>query len=113
MDFDLSKVSKGSKFLNSEIDEETALSITKREISEHHKFLISSEVDVVSEMNTDIEIKNTEFLHAPVWFIRYEYRGNEYELIMDGNTGRAKKGEIPPPDVSMAGGFFKRFKKNK
>ena len=35
------------------------------------------------------------YLHAPVWFIKYQYKGNLYQLIIDGATGSVLKGDIP------------------
>jgi hypothetical protein len=35
------------------------------------------------------------YLHAPIWFIKYEYKGNTYQMIVDGATGLVLKGDIP------------------
>jgi len=34
-------------------------------------------------------------LHAPVWFIEYDYKGGAYNLIIDGVSGTILKGDIP------------------
>jgi hypothetical protein len=52
-------------------------------------------VDKIIEIKTDIKIEETVYLHAPIWFIKYEYKGKDYRLIMDGATGTAIKGDIP------------------
>ncbi len=106
-DFNLSLLSKDGKFLNSELDEKEAGEIAIQEVKEHHKFLLSSEVDHITSMNTQIDIKNTEFLHAPIWFINYEYGGKTYELILDGATGEEIKAEIPA--IEKKGIFGKLF----
>jgi hypothetical protein len=41
------------------------------------------------------------YLHAPLWFIKYEYKGNAYNLIIDGVTGMAVKGDIPPSKFGL------------
>jgi len=40
-------------------------------------------------------VKQAVYLHAPIWFIKYNYRGESYQLLLDGATGTAIKGDIP------------------
>jgi hypothetical protein len=35
------------------------------------------------------------YLHAPVWFVKYEYNGESCQLLADGATGSIIKGSIP------------------
>lgn len=107
VDFDVSKLVAGCKFLNSEIDEKEAGTITRQQLDEHQRFLLSTDLDVVNFMETKVEIKDTEFLHVPAWFVTYEYRGKRYDLILDGATGEDIKAEIPP--VEGKGMFGKIF----
>jgi hypothetical protein len=106
-DFNISLLSPEARFLNSEIDEKEAENTASQEVKEHQKFLLSTEVDHITDINTTVNIKNTEFLHAPAWFVKYEYRGKTYELIMDGATGDEIKAEIPP--MEKKGVFGKLF----
>ena len=94
-EFNLSLLSPEAKFLNSEIDENEANQRAEQEIKEHQKFLLKNEVDHITEIDTQITVNNTEFLHVPVWYIKYEYRGKTYDLIMDGATGQEIQGQIP------------------
>lgn len=110
IDFDLSKISKEAKFLNAEMDEEEAKSMLEGEIDEHNKYLLSSEVDVIQSINTTLDIKNTEFVHAPVWEVKYQYGEKSYELILDGASGTVIRADIPPPDTSTKG-FLKSIRK--
>ena len=50
---------------------------------------------------TDLVVKDSEFLHAPIWFSTYEYRGRPYTIVLDAASGEVVRGEIPPP----TGGF--------
>ncbi len=111
VDFDLSHVSKGAKFLNAEMDEREAHSRLKQEIEDHNRYLLSSEMDVISSIETKLEIRNTEFVHAPVWFLKYEYNTKLYELLFDGASGNTIKGDIPPPGDPSTKGFFGKVKK--
>ena len=107
VDFDTSKLVKGSKFLNSEMDEKEAEAIASQEMKEHHKFLLRTELDEVHKLETVVDMKDTEFLHVPAWFVSYEYHGKIYDLILDGATGEDIKADIPP--IEKKGLFGKLF----
>lgn len=93
--FDFRRIEAFAKVLNSEIAKDEAEEQAKAEIEGNHKFLAQQDVDKLIEMKTEIEIEETVYLHAPIWFIKYEYKGKDYQLIVDGATGVAVKGDIP------------------
>jgi len=93
--FDFRRVEGFAKVLNSEIDKDEALERAKQEIEAHHRFLLQQDVDKIVEIKTDYTVKQEVYLHAPIWFIKYEYKGNALNLIIDGSTGTALKGDIP------------------
>ncbi|MFO7618277.1 MAG: hypothetical protein R6W91_01240 [Thermoplasmata archaeon] len=86
-DFEISRLVPGANFLNSEMDEAEAINIAKQEMEAHHRFLLEKELDVISSLSTSYDVRNTEFLHVPAWFITYQYNGKMYNLILDGATG--------------------------
>jgi hypothetical protein len=57
--------------------------------------LLQQDIDRIIETNTDVDLKQMVYLHAPVWFIKYEYKGNMYQMIIDGSEGMVLKGDIP------------------
>jgi len=93
--FDFRRIEAFAKVLNSEIDKDEAEEQAKAEIEGNHKFLAQQDVDKIVEMKTEIKIEETVYLHAPIWFMKYEYKGKDYQLIVDGATGVAIKGDIP------------------
>jgi hypothetical protein len=93
--FDFRRIEVFAKTLNSEIDKGEAEDQAKQEIEENHRYLAQEDVDKIIEIKTDIKIEETVYLHAPIWFIKYEYKGKDYHLIIDGATGMAIKGDIP------------------
>ncbi len=104
--FDIAHLVQGSKFLNAEVDEDEAMRLTEDEVKQHQKrLLIGDEVDDLIEASTQVVIKDTEFVHAPLWFARYSYRSRMYEMILDGALGEVIKADIPPPDVGFKGLF--------
>jgi hypothetical protein len=93
--FDFRKIEGFAKVLNSEIDRDEAMDLAKQQIEAHHRYLLQQDVDKIVEMNTEFNVKQVVYLHAPVWFIKYDYKGNAFQLIIDGATGTALKGDIP------------------
>jgi len=99
--YDFRKIEGFAKILNSEIEREEALELAKQQVEEHHRFLLQQEVDKIIETSTDFNVKQVVYLHAPIWFIKYEYKGNSYRLIIDGASGSALKGDIPPAKFGL------------
>lgn len=93
--FDFRKIEEFAKVLNSEITKDEALELAKQQIEALHRFLLRQEVDAIVEINTAINVEQAVYLHAPVWFVKYKYRGQTYQLIIDGAAGMVLKGDIP------------------
>jgi hypothetical protein len=93
--YDFRKIEGFAKVLNSEITREEALELAKQQIEAHHRYLLKQDVDKIVEIHTEINVKQAVYLHAPVWFVKYEYKGETYQLILDGAAGMALKGDIP------------------
>ena len=93
--YDFRKIEGFAKVLNSEMEREKALGLADQQIEDHHRFLLQQDVDRIIEISTTLDLKQMVYLHAPVWFIKYQYKGNLYQLIIDGATGSVLKGDIP------------------
>ena len=81
--------------LNSEIEKDEAVEIAKQQIENLHKFLAQQDVDKIIDMKTDFNVEDAVYLHAPIWFIAYEYKHERYHILLDGATGTVIKGDIP------------------
>lgn len=93
--YDFRKIEAFAKVLNSEIEKNEAAERAKQQVEEHHRYLAQQDVDRIIEMKNEIKIDQTVYLHAPVWFVKYEYKGKTYQLLIDGATGTVIKGDIP------------------
>lgn len=94
--YDFKKIEGFAKVLNSEIEKDDALEIAKQEIEGLHRYLSQQDVDKIIELKTDFDVGDSVYLHAPVWFIVYEYKKERYHIMLDGTTGTVIKGDIPP-----------------
>lgn len=93
--YDFRKIEGFAKVLNSEIGKHEAVELTQQQIESHHRFLAQQDVDRIIEMKTSFDIGETVYLHAPIWFVDYEYEGERYRILLDGATGGVIKGDIP------------------
>jgi hypothetical protein len=93
--FDFTKVQPAAKVLNSEMKANEAVSIAEEEIRNLHSFLSKQDVDRLIEFATSFEMKGTTYLHAPIWFVTYQYRSSEYHVYIDGSSGDLIKCDLP------------------
>ncbi len=93
--YDFRKIEGFAQTLNSEMSKEEAVELAKQQIIEHHRYLVQQDVDRIVEMKNKIKTEQAVYLHAPIWFIKYEYKGKIYQLWIDGATGTVIKGDIP------------------
>jgi hypothetical protein len=93
--YDFRRIEKFAKIINSEINREEAISIAKQEIEAHHRFLLLKNIDRVIEMKTVHDTQQVVYLHAPVWFVKYEYKEKIFRVIVDGTSGLVLRGDIP------------------
>lgn len=93
--FDFRKIEGFAKVLNSEVDKDDAVELARQQIDQHHRYLAQEDVDKIIDMNTSIDVKQVVYLHAPIWFVKFEYKGKLYQLLFDGASGTVIKGDIP------------------
>jgi hypothetical protein len=93
--YDFRRVEGFAKTLNSEIGREEAVKLAQQEIESHHEFLAKQEIDKIIEMKSDFSAGDAVYLHAPIWFVVYEYEGEKHNVVLEGASGTVIKGDIP------------------
>jgi hypothetical protein len=93
--YDFRKVEGFAKVLNSEVEEGEAVEEARQQIEAHHEFLAKQSVDKIIEMQTDFKFGDAVYLHAPIWFISYEYKKEQFQIVLDGARGTVIRGDIP------------------
>jgi hypothetical protein len=99
--YDFRRIEGFAKVLNSEVDRDEALDLARQQIEAHHRYLLQQDVDKIVEIKTEFTVKEVVYMHAPIWFVKYDYKGNAYQLIIDGTSGEALKGDIPPSKFGL------------
>jgi len=93
--YDFRKIEGFAKVLNSEMEKQEAVELTRQQIETHHQFLAKQDVDKIVEIKTDFDIGEVVYLHAPIWLVVYEYKGERYQILLDGASGIVIRGDIP------------------
>jgi len=85
--FDVSKIPKGIKILNGDVGEDAAKYQAKTLVDQLQSTKAQSEHHMIQRITTDSDVAEGELLYAPIWFARYDHKGNKMVLVLDGNSG--------------------------
>jgi len=85
--FDVSKVPKDVKILNGDIGEEAARYQAKTLVTQLQSDKAHEQYHMIQQINTEVDVSEAELLHTPIWFARYDHKGNKIILVIDGNSG--------------------------
>ncbi len=85
--FDVSKLPKGVKILNGDISEEVAKSQAKTLVDQLQSQKAHAKYHMIQSIHTDSDVGDVELLHVPVWFAKYDHKGNKIVLVIDANSG--------------------------
>ncbi len=93
--FDSTAMLKDARLLNAEVDEDEGARLVQEQIDVHQRELLTDIVDVVESATTKVDMKDSEFLHAPLWFGVYAYRDKQYKIVIDAASGDVVKADLP------------------
>jgi hypothetical protein len=86
--FDIAKISKGVKILNGDIGEDAARGQAKTLVDQLQSDKAHAKYHMIQQLNTQSDLGDVELLHAPIWFARFDHKGNKIVLVIDANSGR-------------------------
>jgi DNA-directed RNA polymerase subunit RPC12/RpoP len=93
--FDVGKIPSDAEFLNIELNEEEAKAQLKVEIEAKERLIASGRVDSLETCSTNVALGEAELVHAPVWFVHYTLRGENYVIAVDGCEAKVLGGGRP------------------
>jgi hypothetical protein len=85
--FDISKLPKGVKILNGDISEDVAKSQAKTLVDQLQSQKAHAKYHMIQSIHTDSDVGDVELLHVPVWFSKFDHKGNKIVLVIDANSG--------------------------
>jgi hypothetical protein len=86
--FDISKLPKDVKILNGDISEDVAKSQARTLVDQLQSQKAHEKYHMIQSIHTDSDIGDVELLHTPVWFSKFDHKGNKIVLVIDANSGR-------------------------
>jgi DNA-directed RNA polymerase subunit RPC12/RpoP len=93
--FDVGKIQPDAEFLNIELNEEEAKAKVKSEVEAKERLIASGKVDTLETCNVNVALGEAELVHAPVWFVHYTLKGENYVIAVDGCEGKVLGGGRP------------------
>jgi len=93
--FDVGKIASDAEFLNTEFNEEEAKVKVRSEVDSKERLIASGKVDTLQSCSTNVAVGEGELVHAPVWFVQYTLKGDNYVILVDGCEGKVLGGGRP------------------
>jgi len=93
--FDVGKIPSDAEFLNTEFNEEEARAKIRAEVDTKEKLIASGKVDTLQTCSTNVVPGEGELVHAPIWFVHYMLKGENYVIVVDGCEGKLLGGGRP------------------
>jgi len=93
--FDVGKIQPDAEFLNIELNEGEAKTKVKSEVEAKERLIASGKVDTLETCNVNVALGEAELVHAPVWFVHYTLKGENYVIAVDGCEGKVLGGGRP------------------
>ena len=85
--FDAGRISKGIKVLNGDVSEDSAKHIAKTNVEQIQAEKAHETHHMIRSIKSDSDVSDPELLHVPVWFAKFDYKGNKIVLVVDGSSG--------------------------
>jgi ribosomal protein L40E/DNA-directed RNA polymerase subunit RPC12/RpoP len=86
--FDITKIQKGVHVLNGDIGEDDARAQSKTLVDQLQSDKAHAKYHMIQRIKTESDVGDVELLHAPIWFARYDHKGNKIILVVDAASGR-------------------------
>ena len=93
--FDVGKIPPDAEFLYIELNEEEAKMKVRSEVEAKERLIASGKVDTLETCNVNVALGEAELVHAPVWFVHYTLKGENYVIAVDGCEGKVLGGGRP------------------
>jgi hypothetical protein len=85
--FDVAKVPKNVKVLNGDVGDEAATYQAKTLVAQLQSDKAHDQYHMIQQIHTDVDVADLELLYAPIWFARYDHKGNKIVLLIDADSG--------------------------
>jgi len=93
--FDVGRIPADAEFLNTEFNEEEGKAKIRSEVEARERLIASGKVDTLQTCSSQVTPGEGELVHAPIWFVHYTLKGENYVIVVDGCEGKVLGGGRP------------------
>ena len=86
--FDKKAIPSDASLLNGDLTEDSARTTAEAFVKQLQSETAHKKHHVVSALQTQVQVSEGELLHTPVWYFRFDHKGQNVTVLIDGHSGR-------------------------
>jgi len=86
--FDKKSIPSNAPVLNGDLTEDSARTAAEAFVKQLQSETAHKKHHVVSALQTTVQVSEGELLHTPVWYFRFDHKGQNVTVLIDGHSGR-------------------------
>ncbi|HYA69914.1 MAG TPA: zinc ribbon domain-containing protein [Thermoplasmata archaeon] len=86
--FDKKAIPSNAPILNGDLTEDAARSAAEAFVKQLQSEAAHRKHHVVSALQTQVQVSEGELLHTPIWYFRFDHKGQNVTVLVDGHAGR-------------------------
>lgn len=96
--FDIEEVKRcgmAENLVNGQITQDRAEANARGNIKDHHAKKAEGKADVLSDVDTTVNVNKVDLVYIPMWELNYTIDGREYRALIDGAKNEVLTAEYP------------------
>jgi len=86
--FDKKSIPANTPILNGDLGEDAARFAAEAFVKQLQSEVAHQKHHMVSNFRCDVQVSEGELLHAPIWYFRFDHKGQNVTVLIDGHAGR-------------------------
>lgn len=86
--FDKKSIPDGTPILNGDLAEDAARNAAEVYVKQLQSEIVHKKHSVISNLNSQVQVSEGELLHVPIWYFRFDHKGQDVRVVIDGHAGR-------------------------
>jgi len=86
--FDKKSIPPNTPILNGDLGEDAARFAAEAYVKQLQSEVAHQKHHMVSNFQCNVQVSEGELLHTPIWYFRYDHKGQNVAVLIDGHAGR-------------------------
>jgi len=86
--FDKKSIPDSAPILNGDLGEDSARFAAEAYVKQLQSEAAHQKHHMVSNLNSQVQVSEAELLHTPIWYFRFDHKGENLAVLIDGHAGR-------------------------